>query len=97
MFIIYNQSFSQPKSIMFFLGNSFVTRVMVSSILLWGLIFHQMIYFLKGTCSNYRCNYHMRTSRITGHPQKFMREQTGIESYLFLRAVGPIEKFDFVV
>ena len=82
---------------MFFLGNSFVTRVMVSSILLWGLIFYQTIYFLKGMCSNYRYNYHMRTCRIAGHPQKFMREQTGIETYLFLKVVGPIEKFDFEV
>ena len=82
---------------MFFLGNSFVTRVMVRSILFWGQIFHQMIYFLKGMCSNYRYNYHMRTSRITGHPQKFMRKQTDIETYLFLRVVGPIEKFDFMV
>lgn len=47
MFIFYNQSFSQPKSINVFLGNSLVTRVMASSILLWGLIFLQIICFFE--------------------------------------------------
>ena len=34
MFIIYNQSFRQPKSMNVLLGNSLVARAMVSSILL---------------------------------------------------------------
>lgn len=77
MFIIYNQSFRQPKSMNVLLGNSLVARAMVSSILLWGLIFLQMICFLKGLCSNYRYNSHVRNPRMTEHPPKLMREHTG--------------------